>query len=148
MKVLLLQDVKGVGKKDQIVNASDGYAKNFLFPKKLAIEANSNAQNMLSNKKKNEELLAQQKLEEAQNLKEELEKIKVTIKAKTGEGGRLFGSITNKEISAELKDNFNLDVDKKKIVIDDAIKSIGEKEVTVKLHQKVTAKLKVEITEI
>ena len=137
MKVILLQDVKGVGKKDQIVNASEGYAKNFLFPKNLAMEANAA-----------EVAKAQEELEKAQKLAEEIEKMNVKVEVKIGENGKLFGAVTNKEISAAVKEQYNMDIDKKKIVLNDAIKTTGEKEAVVKLHPKVSAKLKVTVSGI
>jgi len=147
MKVILLEDVKSVGKKGQVVNASEGYAKNFLFPKKLAVEANNSNMNELNLKNKAEERRKAQELEDAKNLAEKLEKIVVKIPVKTGEGGKLFGSVTNKEIAAAIEKNEGLKVDKKKIVLNDQIKMIGKKTVQVKLHAKVTASLTVEIVE-
>lgn len=148
MKVILLADVKGVGKKEQIVNASEGYAKNFLFPKKLAVEANAGNMKKLDNKHKLEAQQAQELLDEAKAMAEKLEAISVDIKVKIGNNGKLFGAVTNKEISAALKEQYNMDIDKKKIVLNEAIKTIGEKEVSVKLHPKVTAKLKVLVAEL
>lgn len=147
MKVILLEDVKSVGKKGQVVNASEGYAKNFLFPKKLAVEANNSNMNELNLKNKAEERRKAQELEDAKALAEKLEKIVVKIPVKTGEGGKLFGSVTNKEIAAAIEKNEGLKVDKKKIVLNDQIKNIGKKTVQVKLHAKVTADLTVEIVE-
>lgn len=147
MKVILLQDIKGVGKKDQIINANDGYAKNFLFPKKLAVEANAGSMKQLDNKNKAIAAQQQAELEKAQEIGKALEAGVVNLSVKIGENGKLFGSITNKEISAAIKEQLKLDIDKKKIVIKDAIKSSGEKTVSVKLHPKVTASLKVIITE-
>lgn len=147
MKVILLQDIKGVGKKDQIINANDGYAKNFLFPKKLAVEANAGSMKQLDNKNKAIAAQQQAELEKAQEIGKALEAGVVNLSVKIGETGKLFGSITNKEISAAIKEQLKLDIDKKKIVIKDAIKSSGEKTVSVKLHPKVTASLKVIITE-
>jgi len=145
MKVILLEDIKGVGKKDQIVNASDGYARNFLFPKKLALEATSGNLHQLENKKKNEEARKKEEFEKAKELEEKIEKQSITIAVKVGDNGKLFGSVTNKEISSALKEQTGLDIDKKKIVLNDTIKTIGEKQVDIKLHPKVTAKLKVNI---
>lgn len=147
MKVILLQDIKGVGKKDQIINANDGYAKNFLFPKKLAVEANAGSMKQLDNKNKAIAAQQQAELEKAQEIGKTLEAGVINLSVKIGENGKLFGSITNKEISAAIKEQLKLDIDKKKIVIKDAIKSSGEKTVSVKLHPKVTASLKVIITE-
>lgn len=145
MKVILLADVKGVGKKDQIVNASEGYAKNFLFPKNLALEANAGNMKQLDNKKKAEAAKAQEELEKAQALGGEIEKMDVKVAVKIGDNGKLFGAVTNKEIAAAIKEQYKMDIDKKKIVLADSIKTTGEKEVSVKLHPKVTAKLKVTV---
>ena len=148
MKVILLEDVKGVGKKDQIVNASEGYAKNYLFPKKLALEANTGNMKQLDNKKKAEEAKAKEEFEKARSLADKLEKLNVKVEVKVGENGKLFGAVTNKEISSAIKAQYNMDIDKKKIVLAETIKTTGEKEVSVKLHPKVSAKLKVNITGI
>ena len=145
MKVILLEDVKGVGKKDQTINASEGYVKNFLFPRKLAVEANSGNLKKLDNQKKAEDLQRQEELDAAKALGEKIAEQKVVIKVKTGDNGKLFGAVTNKEIAVALKEQTGLAVDKKKISLSDPIKAIGEKEVTVKLHPKVSVKLKVEI---
>ncbi len=148
MKVILLADVKGVGKKEQIVNASEGYARNFLFPKNLAVEANAGNMKKLDNKHKQEEQKAKEELEAAKALGDKLENINVGIKVKVGSNGKLFGAVTNKEIAAALKEQHSLDIDKKKIVLSEAIKTTGEKEVSVKLHPKVTAKLKVLVAQL
>ncbi len=147
MKVILLEDIKGVGKKDQIIEASDGYARNFLFPKKVALEATKANLNMLEKKQKGLQEKAKKELEDAKALAETIYKLRIIISVKTGENGKLFGSVTNKEIAQELLAQKGIDIDKKKIVINDAIKSVGEKEVDVKLHPEVTAKLMVEIVE-
>ena len=143
MKVILLQDVKPHGKKGDMVEINDGYARNYILPKKLGVEANSSNMNDLKLQKANQEKIAKQQLDDAKELAKKIEAIKVTMKIKTGEGGRTFGSITAKEIAAELKKQHNLDVDKKKIVLNDAIKNIGSFTATVKLHTKVSAELKV-----
>ncbi len=148
MKVILLEDIKGVGKKDQIINASDGYARNFLFAKKLALEATPGNMKTLENRKKAEEAKRQEEYEEAKALALKIEANPVSVAVKIGDNGKLFGSVTNKEIGAAMKEQYNIDVDKKKIVINDAIKAVGEKIVDVKLHSKVTAKLKVNIVEM
>ena len=145
MKVILLEDVKGVGKKDQTLNVSEGHAKNFLLPKGLAVEANTANIRKLDSKKRAEEEKRAQEYEAAKLLGEKIEKQTVSVKVKTGEIGKLFGAVTNKEVSTALKEQCGLDVEKKKIVIQDAIKSVGETEVTVKLHPKVSVKLKVKI---
>lgn len=148
MKVILLQDVKSVGKKGQTVNVSDGYAHNFLFAKKLAIEANKSNLNELALKQKSEERRKEQEYQEAKELGEKLEKQTVKVGVKTGEGGKLFGSVTNKEIAAALEKETGIKIDKKKIVLNDQIKMVGKRTVQVKLHPKVTASLSVEIVEM
>lgn len=148
MKVILLQDIKGVGKKDQIINASEGYARNFLFPKNLALEASKNNLSQLEHKKMAEEQKKQEELDKARELAKTIEEKTVSIQVKIGDNGKLFGSVTNKEIGSALKEQFSIDIDKKKIVLNDSIKSIGEKTVDIKLHPKVTAKLKVNILEL
>lgn len=146
MKVILLQDIKGVGKKDQTINASDGYAKNFLMPKGLAVEANAANIKKLERQHAEAEAKAQAELEAAQKLGREIESKTINIKVKVGNNGKLFGAVTNKEVSAALKEQFNIDVDKKKIVVD-PIKAVGEAEAGIKLHPQVTAKLKIAVTE-
>lgn len=148
MKVILLQDIKGVGKKDQIINASEGYARNFLFPKNLALEASKNNLSQLEHKKMAEEQKKQEELDKARELAKKIEEKTVSIQVKIGDNGKLFGSVTNKEIGSALKEQFSIDIDKKKIVLSDSIKAIGEKTVDIKLHPKVTAKLKVNILEL
>ena len=143
MKVILLQDVKPHGKKGDVVEINDGYARNYILPKKLGVEANSANVNDLKLQKANQEKIAAKQRADAKELGEKLEKIKVVLKIKTGEGGKTFGSITAKEIAAELKKQHNIDVDKKKIVVSDPIKSIGSFSVNVKLHTQVTANLSV-----
>lgn len=147
MKVILLEDVKTLGKKGEIVNVNDGYARNFILPKKLGIEATSKNLNDLKLKKANEEKVAQQILKEAQEFAKKLEAGKVEIAIKVGEGGRTFGSISSKEIAAAVKEQMNYDIDKKKIQVKDAIKTLGTHAVPVKLHAKVTAELKVIVKE-
>lgn len=145
MKVILLQDVKTLGKKGDTVEINDGYARNFVLPKKLGIEANSANLNDLKLQKANQEKIAQKQLDDAKELAAKIENIKVVLKIKTGEGGRTFGSITGKEIAKALAEQHKLEIDKKKIVMNDAIKSIGEYNVAVKLHTKVTATLRVSV---
>lgn len=147
MKVILLKDVKGLGKAGDLVNAKDGYARNFLFPKGLAIEATES--NLKKWKKDMEEKKKREKeeYEEALKLKEKIESITVEIKGKAGEGGKLFGSITSKDISAALKKQHNIDIDKKKIEMKDNIKSLGTTNVDVRVYTEVTATLKVKVTE-
>ena len=145
MKVILLQDVKPHGKKGDMVEINDGYARNFILPKKLGVEATNANMNDLKLQKANQEKIAAQQLEDAKVLGAKLEELKVNMKIKTGEGGRTFGSITAKEIAEALKKQHGIDIDKKKIVMKDAIKSIGSFSVSVKLHTKVTAELSVSV---
>ena len=147
MKVILLEDVKSLGKKGQIVNVSDGYARIFVLPKKLGLEATSKNLNDLKLQKANEEKVAQQILDEAKELAKKVEAGKVEVKIKVGEGGRTFGSVSTKEIAVAVKEQMGYDIDKKKIQLKDAIKALGTHVVPVKLHQKVTAELKVIVTE-
>ena len=145
MKVILLEDVKSLGKKGEVVNVSDGYARNFIFKKNLGLEANGKNLNDLKLQKQNEEKVAQEHLEAAQELAKKLEAAKVELKIKTGEGGRTFGSVSSKEIAIAVKEQ--LGYDKKKIQIKEAIRTPGMHLVPVKLHQKVTAELKVHVGE-
>ena len=147
MKMILLQDVKNVGKKGQVINASDGYAKNFLLPKKLAVEATKANLNDLALKEKSDARRRQEELEEAQALAKQLESVTVKIPVRLGEGGKLFGSVTNKEIAAGLEAQTGLAVDKKKIVVDGPFKAIGPAEVALNLHPQVAAKMKIESVE-
>jgi large subunit ribosomal protein L9 len=147
MKVIFLKDVKGKGKKGEVKNVADGYAHNFLFKNGLAIEASPANLKMLEAQKKREEKLAAEELAESKKLKEQLEKLTVELKAKAGEGGRLFGSITSKQIAEELQKAHNIKIDKRKIELPDAIRSLGYTNVPVKLHPEVTATLKVHVTE-
>src|SRR3712207_1351665 len=137
MKVILLKDVKGKGKKGQVVNVSDGYARNFLFPKNLAEEATNSSLNILNKKNEIERKQKLAEVEEAQRQAENLKNKEITIKAKSGENGKLFGAITNKDISVELKKKFNIDVDKKKIVME-TIKLAGTYDIEVKLYAEVS----------
>ena len=145
MKLILLEDVKGVGKKGDIVNKNDGYAINFLIPKKLAVEATNANLNELELKKKSEAKRKKEELEEAQRLGAELNDKVVKVKVKAGENGKVFGSVTNKEIASALLEQTGLDIDKKKISFDDPIKMVGRRIVKVKLHPQVTVELTVEI---
>ena len=147
MKVILLEDVKSLGKKGEIVNVSDGYARNFVLPKKLGLEATGKNLNDLKLQKANEEKVAKQILDEAKELAKKVEAGKVEVKIKVGEGGKTFGSVSTKEIAIAVKDQMGYDIDKKKIQLKDAIKTLGTHMVPVKLHQKVTAELKVVVTE-
>jgi len=146
MKVILMQDDKTLGKKGDIVNAKEGYARNFLFPKKIAMEATPANMKVLENQKKLQAEKEQEILDEAKKLEEEIMKITLVIKTKAGENGKLFGSITTKEIAELLKETHNIDIDKRKLELDDSIKALGSYTVKAKLHAKVTAKLNVIVT--
>ncbi len=147
MKVILLEDVKSLGKKGEIVNVSDGYARNALLPKKLGVEANSKNLNDLKLQKKHEEKVAKEIYDNAVALSKVVEEKKVIVKVKCGEGGRLFGTVSTKEIAAAAKEQVNLELDKKKMQLSDPIKALGTYEIPVKLHPKVTAKLSVQVVE-
>ena len=142
MKVILLQDVKKMGKKGDVIEASDGYARNYLFPRKLAEEATANALHVVNAKKENERRKKLAELEAAQKLAAELKGKEVTVKAKAGESGRLFGAITNKDIAEVINTTFKLSVDKKKVVME-TIKSAGTYDVEIKLYPEVSTKIKV-----
>ncbi len=142
MKVILLQDVKKIGKKGDVIEASDGYARNFLFPRKLAEEASESNLHILNNKKENERKQKLAELEAAQKLAGELKGKEVTIKAKAGENGKLFGAITSKDVAQLIKEQYKVDIDKKKIVMD-TIKLSGNYEIDVKIYPEVSTKMKV-----
>ena len=145
MKLILLEDGKGVGKKGDVVNKNDGYALNFRLPKKLAVEATKSNINDLELKKKADERRKKEEYEEAKELGEKLKDKIVKVSVKAGENGKVFGSVTNKEISAALLQQTGIDIDKKKITFNDPIKMVGRRTVKVKLHPKVTVELTVEI---
>lgn len=145
MKVILLQDVKSLGKKDEIVEVSDGYARNSLLPKKLGVEATPKNLNELKLKKAHEDKVAAEVLAEAQALAKQIGEEKISLKIKVGEGGRTFGAISSKEIAEAIKKQLNHDIDKKKIVMKDSIKAVGTFHVNIKLHTKVTAELTVQV---
>ena len=147
MKVILLADIKGVGKKDEVINSSDGYARNFLFPKKLAVEATKSNLNDFELKQKAEAKRKKEELEQAQNMAKELENKTVTVKVKTGENGKLFGSVTNKEVAEEIVKQTGMEIDKKKVSIGDPIKMVGERTAVIKLHPKVSAEITIKIVE-
>lgn len=147
MKIILLQDVKSVGKKGDLVELSEGYARNFIIPKKLGVEANNANMNNLKLQKANEEKVAKEQYDAAVALGKEVEEMLVKVSIKSGEGGKTFGSISSKEIAKAVSDQYGKEIDKKKIQMQDAIKSVGTHEVTVKLHPKVTAKLRVKVEE-
>ena len=147
MKVLLLADVKGQGKKDQIINVSDGYARNFLFPKKLAIEADAGAMADAKNKEASKQFRLKEEKAAAEKLAAKLNEITVVIKTQGGNDNRLYGSVTNKDISEALKAQFAIDVDKRKLVLSDPIKTFGTYNVDVKVYPEVCAKIKVAVQE-
>ena len=147
MKVILLQDVKSLGKKGDVVNVSDGYARNMILPKKLGVEANSKNMNDLKLQNQHAEKMAQENLEAAQALAAEIADKQVQVAIKTGEGGRIFGSVSTKEIAAAAREQLNLELDKKKMQLPEGIKSLGVHEVPIRLHPKVTASLKVKVVE-
>ena len=147
MKVILIEDVKSLGKKGEIVNVSDGYARNMLFPKKLGVEASAKNINDLKLQKAHEDKVAQEVLAEAKALAEEISKKEVTVSIKVGEGGKTFGSVSSKEIAEAAKSQIGLELDKKKIQLPSPIKTLGVTMVPIKLHPKVTAELKVKVKE-
>jgi len=147
MKIILLQDVKSVGKKGDIIDANDGYARNFLIPKKIGVPANAENMNNLKLQKSNEAKVAQEQLEEAQRFAKELESKEVVLAIKAGEGGRTFGSVSSKEIANAYKEQCGITIDKKKIQLPESIKNFGVYEVKIKLHPKVTGTLKVKVKE-
>ncbi len=148
MEVILTADVKGHGKKGDIVKVSDGYARNFILPKKLGLEATPKNLNDLKLQKAAEAKRAQELLEEAQALAASIAEKSITLRVKTGEGGRTFGSVSTKEIAQALRDQLSLEVDKKKLVLAEPLKNLGTFTVPVKLHPKVTAELKVKVDEL
>ena len=147
MKVILLEDVKSLGKKGQIVNVSDGYARNMILPKKLGVEATSKNLNDLKLRKANEEKVAQENLDAAKAFAEELSTKEIILTLKVGEGGRTFGSVSSKEISEAAKKQLHLDIDKKKLQLENPIRNLGVTNVPVRLHPKVTGSLKVWVKE-
>lgn len=147
MKLILLEDVKSVGKKGELINASEGYARNFLLPKKLAVEATKSNLNDYELKQKSEAKRKQEELEHAQEVAKILNDKVVTIKVKTGDNGKLFGSVTNKEVAEEIIKQTGMDLDKKKVSIGDPIKMLGERTAVIKLHPKVTAEVAIKIVE-
>lgn len=146
MEIILLEDVKSLGKKGEKHKVSDGYGRN-LISKKLCLEATAKNLNDLKLQKKHEEKVAQEKLEDAQSLADTLKDKQVVLKIKAGEGGRLFGAVSSKEIAKEVKGQLGIEVDKKKIQLPEAIKSLGNHEVSIKLHPKVTTTIVVKVTE-
>ena len=147
MKVILLEDVKSLGKKGQLVDVSDGYARNFILSKKKGIEATAKNMNDLKLQKAHEDKLAAQRLEEAKLFAAEIAKAEVVLELKVGEGGKLFGAVSSKEIAQAAKEQLNKELDKKKLVLPNPIKTVGTTSVSVKLHPQVTAELKVVVKE-
>lgn len=147
MKVILLQDEKKLGKKGDIIEASEGYARNYILPRKIGVEATARNLNDLKLKKANQDKIAQENLDAAKALAEELGTKQVVIKMKAGEGGRAFGSVSSKEIAAACKEQTGMEIDKKKIQLEENLKGFGSYEVSVKLHTQVTGKLLVKVVE-
>lgn len=147
MKIILLQDEKKLGKKGDIIETSEGYARNYILPKKIGVEATSKNMNDLKLQKANEEKVAQEQLDAARALAAVLETKQVVVKIKGGEGGRTFGSVSTREIAAACKEQHNIEIDKKKIQLADSMKNFGSYEVAIKLHPQVTGKLTVKVTE-
>lgn len=145
MKVILKQDIKGVGKKDQIINAADGYARNFLFPKNLAVPADVGNMNNLQAKKDSNAFRKGEELKEAKEIAEKLKKITIKLTIKAGENGKLFGGVTSKEIAEALKKDFNIEIDKKKVMLKETIKVAGVTKVDIKLYEGVVATVNVQI---
>lgn len=148
MKVILLDDVKKLGKKGDIVNVSDGYARNFLFVKKLGVEATSKALNDLKAQKASEEKKEQEIHDEALKLSEKINGATISIPIKTGDGGKIFGSISTKEIAKEMLEQLGLEIDKKKMQLNEPIKALGTYTVAIKIHPKVTSEINVKVTEL
>ena len=147
MNIVLLEDVKALGKKGEVVKVNDGYARNFILPKKLGVEATPKNLNDLKLQKANDAKVAAEQLAAAKELGKQLEEASVTLSIKAGEGGRAFGSVSSKEIGKAIGDQLGLEIDKKKIVLNDPIKSIGSFDVPIKLHKDVTARLAVKVVE-
>lgn len=147
MKVILLEDVKALGKKGDVVNVSDGYARNAILPKKLGVEATPKNMNDLKLQNQHADKVAQENYENALELKKKVEETTINLQLKSGKDGKAFGSISSKEISEAIKEQAGLEIDKKKMHLKESIKNLGTHDVTVKLHPKVTAILKVRVTE-
>ena len=145
MKVILKSDIKGVGKKDQVINASDGYARNFLFPKNLAVEANAENMSKLKAKQDSNAYKKSQEKEEAKKIADKLSKILLKIPVKSGENGKIFGGVSAKEISDLLKKEYKIEVDKKKIELKETIKTLGVRTITIKLYEGVIGNLKIDV---
>lgn len=147
MKIILLQDEKKLGKKGDIIDASEGYARNYILPKKIGVEATPKNMNDLKLQKANADKIAQEQLDAAKALAAELETKQVTLKIKAGEGGKAFGSVSSKEIAAAFKEQHGIEIDKKKIQLPESLKNFGSYEVSIKLHPQVTGKLTVKVAE-
>ena len=145
MKVILKENIKGVGKKDEVINASDGYARNFLFPKNLAVEANAENMSKLKAKQDSNAFKKSQEKEEAQKIADKLSKIILKIKVKAGSNGKIFGGVSSKEIAENLEKQYQIKVDKKKIDLKDAIKTLGTFNIDIKLFDGVVGKIKIDI---
>lgn len=147
MDIVLLEDVKALGKKGQIVKVNDGYARNFILPKKLGIEATTKNLNDLKLQKANEAKVLAEQLDAAKELAAKIGELSITLSIRAGEGGRAFGSVSGKEISQAIKSQLSMDIDKKKLVLSEPLKTFGSHEVPIKLHKEVTAKLIVKVVE-
>ncbi|MBE5883739.1 MAG: 50S ribosomal protein L9 [Lachnospiraceae bacterium] len=147
MKIILLQDEKKLGKKGDIIEASEGYARNYILPKKIGVEATSKNMNDLKLQKANEQKIAQENLDAAKALAAELENKQIVVKIKGGENGKAFGSVSTKEIAAACKEQHNIEIDKKKIQLPESLKNFGTYEVAIKLHPQVTGQLTVKVVE-
>lgn len=145
MKVILLDNIKGVGKKDEIINASDGYARNYLFPKKLALEANTENMSKLKSRQNSNQFRKDTEKKQAEEIAKKLKGIMLKIKVRAGENGKIFGGVTSKEISDGLKRDYNIDIDKKKILLNETIKTIGTFTIDIKLYEGVIGKLKIDV---
>ena len=145
MKVILKADIKGVGKKDEVISASDGYARNFLFPKNLAVEANAENMSKLKAKKDSNAYKKSQEKEEAKKIAEKMNKISLRIQVKAGENGKIFGGVSAKEVSDLLKEEYKIEVDKKKIELKETIKTLGVRTLTIKLYEGVIGNLKIDV---
>lgn len=145
MKVILLSDIKGVGKKDQVIEASDGYARNYLFPKKLALEANTENMSKLKARQNSNQFKKDTEKKQAEEIAKKLKGIMLKIKVRAGENGKIFGGVTSKEISDGLKKDYNIDIDKKKILLNETIKTIGTFTIDIKLYEGVIGKLKIDV---
>ena len=145
MKIILLKDIKGVGKKDEVINASDGYARNFLLPKKMGVEANAENMSKLKAKQDSNAFKKSQEKEEAQKIADKLSKILMKVQVKAGENGKIFGGVSSKEIAENLEKQYNIKVDKKKIDLKETIKTLGMFTIEIKLYEGVVGKLKIDV---